>query len=426
MHTPSEAEPAAHRECGAGTSATAPSRRVVALLAVASGTCVANVYFAQPLVVQIGGELGLSAAAFGLVVTLTQIGYGVGLFLLVPLGDLIDRRRLVVGQMALLAVALMVVGSAPNAAVLLAGTAGVGLLAVVTQTLVAFGAALAPEARRGRVVGAVTSGIVIGILLARTVSGAVADLAGWRAVYLLSAVTACALALAVHRSLPAARSQPGEPSRAAEPSHPIRRRQAADHVRRYRTLVLSTVTLFATEPVLRLRGSFALLIFAAFSTLWSCVALPLSAPPYSLSTTAIGAFGLAGAAGAVAATWAGRWNDRGHSTRTTGLGLALLTVSWVPLALTGHSLWALAAGVVLLDFAVQAVHVTNQSVSYAIRPDAGSRIIGGYMIFYSAGSALGAITSTWLYDTAGWGAVCGLGAGISAAAFALWTRSRWR
>ncbi|WP_436771707.1 MFS transporter [Yinghuangia sp. YIM S09857] len=391
------------------------SRRVVLLFAVACGAAVANVYLSQPLLVTIGHDLAMSPALVGSVVTLTHVGYALGLFLLVPLGDTADRRRLVVTQLLLLVGALATVAAAPTAAVLLAGTAATGLLAVVTQTMVAFAAALAPPAARGRVVGLVTSGVVTGILLARTASGLLADLAGWRAVYLASATLTALLALVLHRVLPrgAGVSAPTPiptPTPTGVPTPKLR----------YGQLLRSTVTLFAREPLLRLRAAFGLLVFAAFSTLWSSIALPLSEAPYSLSHSAIGAFGLIGVAGALAATAAGRLNDRGHSGRTTGAALALLTASWLPLAFTRSSLWALALGIVLLDLAVQAVHVTNQTLIHALHPDAGSRLIGGYMVFYSAGSATGALAATSLYTAAGWGAVCVLGAAFSLAALLLW------
>ncbi|MBH5337607.1 MFS transporter [Streptomyces pactum] len=369
------------------------SRGVVALFAVACGAAVANVYFSQPLLVTIGQDLSMSPALVGAVVTLTHAGYGLGLFLLVPLGDVTDRRRLVVAQLLLLVVALAVVATAPTATVLLAGMAATGLCAVVTQTLVAFATSLAPPAGRGRVVGLVTSGVVVGILLARTASGVLADLAGWRSVYLASASLTAVLALVLYRVLP---------HHGGTPPTPLR----------YGRLLGSTVALFAREPLLRLRALFGLLVFAAFSTLWSSVALPLSEAPYHLSHSAIGALGLIGAAGALAATAAGRLNDRGLSRQTTGTALALLTVSWLPLAFTRDSFAALIAGVVLLDLAVQAVHVTNQTLIYALHPDAGSRLIGGYMICYAVGSATGAIAATALYAAAGWGAVCALGAGV--------------
>jgi predicted MFS family arabinose efflux permease len=374
-------------------------RGVVLLFAVAAGTAVATIYFAQPLLVTMGADLGIAASTVGAIVTLTQLGYGLGLFLLVPLGDLLDRRRLVVGQLALLAVAELVAATAANGAVLLAGMAAIGVLAVVTQILVAFAASLAAPAERGRVVGLVTTGVVLGILLARTVSGALADVAGWRAVYLFSAGVTVLIAIVLYRVLPTSRP--------------------AGARLNYRRLLRSTVSLFVREPVFRLRGTLALLIFAAFGTLWSSVALPLSEDGYS--HTVIGAFGLAGAAGALAAAPAGRLADRGRAQWTTGMALGLLLVSWVPLGFTRTSLWALAAGAILLDFAVQAVHVTSQTLIYPLRPDAGSRLIGGYMIFYSVGSGLGAIGSTTVYAFAGWTGVCLLGAGFSAVALGVWS-----
>lgn len=386
-------------------SAFALSRGVVILFAVACGAAVANVYFAQPLLVTMGHDLAMSPALVGSVVTLTHVGYGLGLFFLVPLGDVTDRRRLIVAQLLLLVVALTVVAAARTAALLLAGMAATGLLAVVTQTLVAFAASLAPPAGRGRVVGLVTSGVVTGILLARTASGLMADLAGWRSVYLASASLTALLALVLYRVLP-------------------RHGDVPPPTLRYGQLLRSTITLFARERLLRLRALFGLLIFAAFSTLWSSVALPLSEAPYFLPHSAIGALGLIGVAGALAATVAGRLNDRGLSRRTTGIALALLAASWLPLAFIRSSLWALAVGVVLLDLAVQAVHVTNQTLIYALHPDAGSRLIGGYMVFYSLGSATGAIAATSLYAVAGWGAVCALGAAFSCLGLVLWAFTR--
>ncbi|MFF2521946.1 MFS transporter [Streptomyces liangshanensis] len=394
--------------CNQITPPTRPalSRRTTLLFAVAGGAAVSNVYLAQPLLATLSHDFGIGAATVGAVVTLTQVGYGLGLFFLVPLGDLVDRRRLVVAQLLLLAATLAAVGTAATTAILLTALAATGFLAVVTQSLMAFAASLAEPVRRGRVVGAVTSGIVTGILLARTASGALADLAGWRAVYLCSAALTLVLTLALHRALP----------RSAQPDTPA---PAAPRLA-YRALLRSTLALFAEERVFRIRALFALLVFAAFSTLWSCVALPLSEPPLSLSHTAIGAFGLAGAAGALAAAPAGRLHDRGLGARTTGVALALLVVSWLPLALTRQSLWALAIGAVLLDLAVQAVHVTNQSMIFALRPDAGGRLMGGYMVFYSIGSAVGAVASTAVYARAGWGAVCVLGAVFSVLGLLLW------
>ena len=172
--------------------------------------------------------------------------------------------------------------------------------------------------------------------------------------------------------------------------------------------------------MLRERAVFALLIFASFSMFWSSVVLPLSAPPLSLSHTAIGMLGIAGLAGALAARNSGRLADRGWGQRTTGLSLLLLLAGWAPIACLHASLWLVLAGVVMMDFAVQAVHVTNQSLIVAARPDASSRLIGVYMVFYSVGSGLGAIASTLAYSAAGWLGVCALGAAISAIALLYW------
>jgi predicted MFS family arabinose efflux permease len=176
--------------------------------------------------------------------------------------------------------------------------------------------------------------------------------------------------------------------------------------------------------LLRVRGLLALLIFAAFSVLWTAMVLPLSTPPLSLSHTAIGLFGLAGVAGALAARRAGRWADQGRGQRVTGLALGVLTLSWLPISFAQTSLLAFTCGVILLDFAVQAVHVTSQSLIFAAPPDAQSRMVGAYMGFYSVGSALGAVAATQTYERWGWCAVSLLGASISAAALILWYLTR--
>ena len=248
--------------------------------------------------------------------------------------------------------------------------------------------------------GTVTSGIVLGILLARFTSGLIADIAGWRAVYFVSSGLMLTIAAVLWRVIPVT--------------------AAPRHQDSYLALIRSLFKLFITERTLRSRGLLALLIFAAFSVLWTSMVLPLSAPPLSLSHTAIGMFGLAGVAGALAARGAGRWADQGLGQRVTGISLGLLTLSWLPITFAETSLIALVCGVVLLDFAVQAVHVTNQSLIFAARPDAQSRMVGAYMCFYSVGSALGAAAATQVYALWGWMAVSLLGVLISATAFVLW------
>jgi len=371
--------------------------------ATACGISVANIYFAQPLLDQLSNDFNIDHSVIGVVITITQIFYGLGLLLLVPLGDLFNQRRLIVGQMLLSAIALIIVGTAFSSVVLFAGMALVGILAVVTQTLVAFAANIAAPVERGRVVGIVTSGIVIGILLARTFAGILTDLAGWRSVFIVSAAIIFLLASLFFKVLP-------KVEREVKPLT-------------YPQLIKSTFILFSQERTLRVRSVLAMLIFADFSILWTSLVLPLSAPPFALSHSAIGAFGLVGAAGALAAASAGKLADRGYGQRTTGIALILLFTSWLFISYLQQTFVALVIGIVLLDLAVQAIHVTNQTMILPLRKEARSRLTAGYMMFYSIGSASGSIASTQIYAHFGWGGVSLLGASVSAIALLFWVFS---
>ncbi|WP_410524753.1 MFS transporter [Pseudomonas sp. B20] len=376
------------------------SRRLMFLFATTCALSVANVYFAQPLLDSMSASLSVGTGVIGIVVTATQIGYALGLLFVVPLGDMLNRRTLILTQMLISAVALCAVGLSQNWGMLLGAMMLVGLTAVVVQVVVAYTASLTSPEQRGQAVGTVTSGVILGILLARFVSGAMADLAGWRGVYFVSAALMVGMSLLLYRAMPTS--------------------QVSQEKGNYWQLLGSVFTLYRTERTLRVRGTFALLIFAAFSVLWTAMVLPLSAAPHSLSHTQIGLFGLAGIAGALAAMQAGRLADKGLGNRTTGIALALLTLSWLPSAFIDSSLLALAVGVILLDFAVQAVHVTNQSLIFAAKPDAQSRLLGAYMCFYSLGSGVGALAATYTYANSGWVAVCLLGAAISGIALLYW------
>jgi predicted MFS family arabinose efflux permease len=385
-------------------------RSVILLLAIAAGQAVAGTFYAQPLVDAVAADFGIPEGSAGVVVAVTQLGYFVGLVLLVPLGDVVDRRNLILLQLALGALALAAAGAAGSRMLLLVALAGVGLFAVVIQLLVVHAASLTPEAQRGQVVGAVTSGVVLGILQARTLAGPIADLGGWRTVYLMAAGLTLLVTLVLLRRLP-----------------------TAAHARTaitYGAVLRSLPRLYADERSLRVRGTLALLVFAALSVVWSSIVLPLTAPPHSLSRAAVGLFGLTAIAGAVAARRAGRLADRGRGEHTTGLALVSLVVAWLPLALIEKSLAGVAVGLVLVDLAVQAVHVTNQSLIYAARPEARSRLAAAYMVFYSAGIAGGSIASTATYAAAGWTAVCALGGAISLTALAVWVattpHSAWK
>lgn len=389
-------------EEGTAANAAPLSPRILFLFSLTCALAVANVYSAQPLLASMAESLNVLPGSMGAVITATQTGYAVGLIFLVPLGDRINRKMLVIVQLMLSVLALTAAALAANFTMLLGAMLLVGLMAVVAQLMVAWAATLAAPEQRGKVVGSVTSGIVLGILFARFVSGAIADLAGWRAVYLTAACLLLLISLTLARVMPATTTATARMS--------------------YLSLLLSVFRLFITEPQLRKRGILALLIFAAFSMLWTSMVMPLSA--MSLSHTQTGMFGLAGVAGALAASRGGLWADRGIGQRATGLALALLTLSWLPVGLLEIALGWLVLGIIMLDFAVQTVHVINQSLIIAARPDAASRLVGAYMCFYSLGSALGAIAATQLYALWGWHAVCYAGALVSACAFLFWLGSR--
>lgn len=393
-------------EAGPERASAVMPRAMVLLFAMACGVSVANVYYAQPLLDALAAEFGFSQAAVGLVVTATQLGSALALVLVVPLGDLLDRRRLTLAQLLLLFAALVGVGLASSPAWLLLGMLAVGMLGTaMTQGLISYAAALAAPQERGRVVGTAQAGVVIGLLLARTLAGLIADVAGWRMVYAVSAVLALLMLALLHGRLP--------------------QRPADAGVTRlsYGQLLASMATLMLHDRVLQIRGVIAMLMFAVLNIFWSALVLPLSAPPYSLSHAAIGAFGLIGVVGTLGAAKAGSWADRGRGQWTSGVALALLAAAWLPLSLLSWSLWALAAGVLLLDLAAQAIHVTNQSMIFRANVTAHSRLVACYMIFYAVGSGAGAVLSTSAFAAWGWGGVCALGAAVSVLGLMFWSWS---
>ncbi|MEU7039558.1 MFS transporter [Streptomyces varsoviensis] len=393
-----------------GRDGTAPGlgRGTLLLMSVATGLSVAGNYFAQPLLDVIGRDLGLSASTAALVVTVAQTGYGLGLLLLVPLGDLVDRRRLAVGLCAATAVFLTVTASAPNGTLLLVGTALTGLASVAAQVVVPYAATLAAPAERGRTVGTVMTGLLLGILLARTAAGLLADLGGWRTVYWVNAVLMLLMAVALRLRLPVLPTPRGG--------------------RGYPALIGSTLRMFADEPVLRWRAALGALTFAPFSVLWTALVFLLSGPSYGWSEAAIGLLGLVGAAGSLAASTAGRLADRGLVQHVSGIGALLLLGSWGLLALAGGGgPWALAAllaGVIILDLAVQGVHISNQNLVYAVRPEARNRLNSAYMTSYFVGGAIGSALTSAVWGAAGWGGVCALGAALSAAGAVVWSAER--
>lgn len=383
---------------GASSGHPGMPRGLVVVFAVACGLAVANLYYAQPVLYDITRSFGTNEAEAGLVVTLSQIGYALGLALLVPLGDILTRRRFLPAVLSATAVGLVVSAAAPSIGVLVAVALVVGVGSTVAQMLVPMAASLADDARRGRVVGQVMSGLLLGILLARTVSGFVAGVTSWRVVYVLAAGVTVLMALVLRRVLPAESERPSI---------------------RYGALLRSTVALFRAEPLLRRRILFGALGMAAFSAFWTTMAFVLSGAPYHYGTASIGLFGLVGAAGALCANFAGRWADRGLTRTTTVVFAVLMAASFLPLWLGGHDLAMMIVGVLVLDVGVQGLQVTNQSMIYRLAPEARSRINSAYMVCYFTGGAIGSASASWLYGSHRWAGVCLLGAGIGVAAVAL-------
>lgn len=363
-------------------------------MAVATGISVANLYYCQPLLELISGDLGISAASAGTLVTMTQIGYALGLLFVLPLGDLLERRGLIIGLSLACVGALILTATAQNAPWLFAASVLLGVLTVVAQVLVPLAATLADPQEQGTVVGIVMSGLLLGILLARTVAGLLAEVGGWRSVYWIAAVAMLVVTLALWRGLP--------------PSRPTQRST-------YGALLLSIGHFIRTEPVLRRRMAYGALTFFQFSVLWTALTGLLAGAPYHYSEGVIGLFGLIGVAGALAAQLAGRYADRGRALQLTVIFTGLLVASWLALALGKVSLAALVVGIVVLDAGVQGMQVTNQTQIYAISQHGRARVNAAYMTSYFVGGAVGSLVSTQVAATGGWAAVCWLGVAVSVA-----------
>ncbi len=360
------------------------SAATILLLAASCGLIVANIYYAQPLIGPIAASLGLAPQAAGLIVTLSQVGYGAGLVFLVPLGDLVENRRLVVVCVALSAVALASAAIASSPGVFLACAFAIGIGSAGAQIIVPLAAHLAPDATRGRVVGSVMSGLMIGIMLARPVSSFLASQTSWRAVFAASAGLMIALGLTLSRALP------------------FRRPQARMS---YGALIGSMVRLAAATPILRLRAFYQSCLFAAFSLFWTTTPLLLAGPDYRLTQRGIALFALAGVSGAVAAPIAGRLADRGFSRPATGGAIILVAVAFLA-TMTGQgstlALAVLVVAAIAIDFGVQANVVLGMRSIFAVAPEARGRLNGVYIATFFMAGALGSAVGAWAYARGGW------------------------
>jgi predicted MFS family arabinose efflux permease len=365
------------------------------LLAIAAGAIVANLYYAQPLLPAMARDVGASDQALGAVPMATQLGYGAGMLALVPLGDRLERRGLIVAMTALSSVVLVGVGWARGLGALVAASFLLGLVSMVPQLIVPYAATASPAESRGRGVGTVMGGLLIGILLSRTLSGFVGAAWGWRAVYFLASGLMVALAALLALRLPA--QQP-------EARVPVLE------------IYASLGRIVAREPVLRLHSLLGAMTFGAFSVFWSTLAFHLAALPAHYGSVVVGAFGIVGVVGALAAPLVGRFADKRDPRILNGLAIAVTLGSFGVLAAGGASLGALAVGVVLLDLGAQTNHVSNQARIFSLDSALRSRLNTIYMTSYFAGGALGSWAGALAWSRAGWGGVCAVGAGMAAIA----------
>ncbi|TVS75641.1 MFS transporter [Escherichia coli] len=377
------------------------SPALIVLMSIATGLAVASNYYAQPLLDTIARNFSLSASSAGFIVTAAQLGYAAGLLFLVPLGDMFERRRLIVSMTLLAAGGMLITASSQSLAMMILGTALTGLFSVVAQILVPLAATLASPDKRGKVVGTIMSGLLLGILLARTVAGLLANLGGWRTVFWVASVLMALMALALWRGLPQMKSE--------------------THLN-YPQLLGSVFSMFISDKILRTRALLGCLTFANFSILWTSMAFLLAAPPFNYSDGVIGLFGLAGAAGALGARPAGGFADKGKSHHTTTFGLLLLLLSWLAIWFGHTSVLALIIGILVLDLTVQGVHITNQTVIYRIHPDARNRLTAGYMTSYFIGGAAGSLISASASQHGSWAGVCLAGATIALVNLLVWWR----
>ncbi|WP_427183845.1 MFS transporter [Bordetella bronchialis] len=388
---------------GAGRPVTQPplTRGLLFALAVTAGAAVANLYYSQPMLALIAATFH-AGEGIGLITMCTQLGYTVGLVLLVPLGDRLERRRLILAQCVLLIAAAVACAIAPSFNSLIAASILLGVGATITQLIIPFAADLAPDTTRGQAVGVVFSGLLAGILLARTLSGAIGQLLGWRAMFWVAAGIALALGAMMFMMLPRVAPKSRLP---------------------YARLLGSMVQLPFTHAPLRRACATQACLFGLFSAFWSVLALMLAEPPYRMGSAVAGAFGIVGLIGVGAASWGGKLADRYGARNGVGAGIVACAVSFVVFALA-PSMAGLVVGVILLDLGVSLAQVSNQSLILSLDAQARSRINTVYVTAIFFGGAFGSGAASVAWHRGGWQAVSMLGLGLALAALAIHIHDR--
>jgi predicted MFS family arabinose efflux permease len=375
------------------------------LFAVAGGAAVGNLYWSQPILGYIAESMNISTGTARLLVTVTQIGYAVGVFLLVPLGDSVNRKRLIPAMMLLSALSLAASAVAPTFATLLAAMALIGITTVGAQLLAPMAGDLATDEQRGRIVGTVASGLIAGLLVSRTISGVVADAFGWRAIYAVACALIVVLAAVLARALPVMDSRPPVP---------------------YGRLLRSVVTTVRHHRTVHVAMMFGASAMAVFTMFWTALTFLLSAAPFHYSATQIGLVGLAGLLGALAALRVGRLYDRGFAVPATGVALLLVQAALVLSALGSRSIVLIACSVALLSLAVQAVNVLGQTRVLSVDPGARSRLNTAFVVGNFIGGTIGSALASTLWHLGGWTAVMVGGMAMTGVALLVWLVQRTR
>jgi predicted MFS family arabinose efflux permease len=376
---------------------------LVWIMAIAGGATVANLYYNQPLLAIMAQSFHASHHVIGFIPMMTQIGYATGILLFVPLGDLTEQRRLIVTMLGATAVALALAAIAPNLTWLVIAHFGMGMAGIAAQVIIPFAAQLTPAPVRGKVVGAIVGGLLIGILLARTVSGFVGAIWGWRAMYWIASGLMVVLALTLSRALP--RHQPALQSS-------------------YLSLMRSLIRLIRTQPILQEASLIGAMCFGAFSAFWTTLVFFLAQPPYHYGSEVTGLFGLVGIVGAAAAPLVGRLADRSSPRLTVGFGIIITTIAFIAFWWLGHQLWGLIIGVILLDLGVQSAQVSNQARIYSLPSEMHSRLNALYVMFYFVGGALGSFLGAFGWSRWQWNGVCSLSLMMLTVALVAFFKSR--